>query len=322
MEDACQARERVAKAWIRSEVEDLGAYLPKATWNAFKPRLEPFVTCQMTRGGAWILELNHFIFERTDSGRGGDFDVAIVPTFVRTDGTVLTKDHAIELRWHEDPQDPEAFKDFTIGIHLQDYNADGVPELGLQIQRLAHELFAESFTILGDMEAGLTEPDDSEPGALQYVDVPDFLAELTIDGFVDADGDGRTDIVSFGHYPAMKCFEMQAIALGAPAILYHATEQGIANDDAVARKFVTDQCKATPSTLLEGAIEDEWDQAARRNVACLRMQGTPARALEVRLQNEWRDVTEDALERSCGTTLQQLVDLAKREPVITLRRPP
>jgi hypothetical protein len=61
-----------------------------------------------------------------------------------------------------------------------------------------------------------------------------------------------------------------------------------------------------------------WDMQARQAVACARLLGADAQDLVRQIRNEWSRLPADAAQESCGTTLEQLIELARKDPIVSL----
>jgi hypothetical protein len=61
-----------------------------------------------------------------------------------------------------------------------------------------------------------------------------------------------------------------------------------------------------------------WDMQARQAVACARLLGADAQDLVRQIRNEWSRLPADAAQESCGTALEQLIELARKDPIVSL----
>lgn len=265
--------------------------------------------CLPGNGGAWVRMPRPPKIERYDDGNLMRLEVPYRPLLLRADGRRVAGETELSLRFAPMiGKDIENYESSGTVARLHDYDHDGTDELVLVAAYQAHEDYDETHYVLAATSTGVGKPAS--------------LARVDIDGTTDFDADGVGDVVSITTYPGEICFGMYGEEIGVPPLLYHAGPDGVfSRDDEVARAWLAEQCPAQgPAALVSAAGDDQmsWDMRARQNVACARIRGATAESVERRVRSEWATLPTDASSESCGTTLEQLVALARHVPAVTL----
>jgi hypothetical protein len=270
----------------------------------------PLRRCFPAGSGAWVLMPKNV--DLTMMGDGHQLlavSIPFTPVYLHSNGT--RAEGGVEILHQSAPiieQEEFNAQEFGIDVQLVDYDGDGHAELLLTTEDRAHEHFERDNYILsvsGDRVR--TYP------ALEGVD---------IERIEDVDEDGLPDVVSIAvHYPGEWCFEMDLIPVGVPPVLYHARPDGsFSFTDEVARAFLREQCPTLPTKLVVPHDRDSpsWDMRARQAIACARMWGASKEAVVEQIRDEWSRLPADAADESCGTSLEQLVAIADKEPIVSL----
>jgi hypothetical protein len=117
-----------------------------------------------------------------------------------------------------------------------------------------------------------------------------FAKDMRLDGVVDADGDGRPDLIYAGPYrgSAHACMsEQEGHSYVAPELILHSLPTGaFAADDEVARRFAAKSCaKTTPFALdPKRLVEDDGNAAM---VVCARLRGVTTETITAALRKAY-----------------------------------
>ena len=269
---------------------------------------EPLRTCFHALGGAWVLMPEAVKLDRYPDGQLTNVQISFRPVYVHPEGTRIVGE-SLDVR-HAPYLEEDEFNaaQFQITVRLVDYDNDGHPELVLTTKEKAHEFDAHKNDILTASNGRI------------HTYAP--LEGIDIEAVEDVDQDGRPDVISISrHYPGVWCFEMYEIPVGLPPVLYHARDDGsFSHADDVARAFLRKECPAMPRRLVVPFDRESpsWDMQARQAVACARLLGANAEDLVQQIRSEWSRLPADAAEEACGTTLEQLIELARKDPIVSL----
>jgi hypothetical protein len=206
---------------------------------------------------------------------------------------------------------PDAGNDAIISVlSHHDYDGDGVEELVVEANHSGYDLNESTFAIYTRVGNAIEPYGPSEA--------------ITIESMVDYDGDGAFDIVSIQDYwVAPICFGMTGDEkVGVPPVLFHARPDGsFSATDAIAERFLRQQCPAPPGTLLVGG-ELEWEIDARRRIACARAWGKTADQVKAQIRQEWRTLapSDTRGDASCELPRTTFESFAEIDPPVVLRR--
>jgi hypothetical protein len=260
--DPCAiGRERIAAVTARAHATaDPGAW-ELSGLDALAAQLG--ATCTTTGGGAWIVLLED-------------------ATAISGTTTLRTTSHV-------------AFVDASGAVHVGG-EALGI-ELDSEMEGTGSIRFERAFDWDGDgtvevialLESHYYEDTTRLRLVLAYHDaVAPYApaADIGLERVVDADTDGRPDLVGRWHdWRGADCGEDPPV-VGTPAVLFHSLADGtFSTSDSVAAAFLRAACPSAPTQLLG----HDWpcgEQRARETIACARAWGVTAAEVRARLATE------------------------------------
>ncbi|MCZ7679462.1 MAG: hypothetical protein M5U28_12150 [Sandaracinaceae bacterium] len=318
----CARIQREARARLPRDIPDGWRALEEwaAAWNTEEPgdprdppseRLRRFAgrfgRCVGAGEGAWVVAV-----EAADVDR----DVREQPlrvrgrlTYVARDGSTRAGDGA--FAYELDPPDERELYPLRLRP-IHDYDGDGRVEVTLR----THEMNGRDTVLEREVLFTATEQ------GVRPVALPEGVA---IDGWTDADADGRPDVVSRSPFRVRACFmddpegEPELIVHAGPGLQFSA-------DDEVASAHAHRICPCRPTRLLALPSDDEpspvFSTRTLIRVACARLFGTDAETIERRWRNETNALEGGGLygdsDDACAYSLERLHDFIHTPPPLTL----
>ncbi|MEZ4337085.1 MAG: hypothetical protein R3B82_10690 [Sandaracinaceae bacterium] len=266
-----------------------------------------FGRCQGVGAGAWVLEPTRASHEPSLDGR---YVVTARLAYVDAAGAIL---RAEEEEWFLAPlraHDEHLARTPSLRP-VFDFDGDGRWEAEL-----------EAATTWGAM-GGFTRERTLFTATQTEVRPAPLPEDARIDLWVDADRDGRPDVLSAEPFRTAECQEIDS-GWGAPYLLVHAGP-GLAfsNDDETARAWGRRVCPCRPTRLLAEPRHDHdgplYSQRTLLRIACARLWGDDVASIEERLGAEMRELGEaDGVGDVCAYSEEQLVGFAEPEPPFVL----
>jgi hypothetical protein len=147
-------------------------------------------------------------------------------------------------------------------------------------------------------------------------------ANILVEGLLDADGDGITDLSTYGPFDHVGewCGSGFGYRIAGPLLLAHGLPDGtFSMNDAVAVAHAKKECPKSPARIVVKGSEDKPVTNAR-NVACLRLWGASVASVEARVE---RECPTPAEEQNCKPGVcsdnEMLLLWAKKTPPLTIR---
>ena len=235
--------------------------LTRATLDATAPALnvgEDARFCAAHARGLWTLSLTRFAVVRGDDPH---LDVDGVLAWRPTGpGVVVTLPTRLAMRVAEMDSDLSSL------VAAPDYDGDGTPEVFVRRATWEHEGDSTTLHTLYTLRDGAIRP---------YAPATPFAQ---VDDVVDADHDGRLDLVLPTRWRVIDECGMSGIEHLGPALLAHALTNGsLSTDDDVARGWTRARCSR------EGGADPDV-RVDVLDVACARLAGEPPERVGASLQ--------------------------------------
>ncbi|MBX3270586.1 MAG: hypothetical protein KF729_10010 [Sandaracinaceae bacterium] len=286
---------RAREAQIADEEDGVLGDPPSARLRVFA---SAFGRCVGAGEGAWVVAVESASVDR--EAREQPLRVRGRLTYVGADGTTRAGEGLdYEL-------DPLGERERGPGrVHpIHDYDGDGRVEASLS----THDTNGASTQALFTASVEGVRP----------VPLPEGV---TIDGWIDADADGRPDIVTHAPLRVPECHVRDAWV---PELIVHAGPGlGFSVDDEVARAHARRMCPCRPTRLLS---RDDgpplFSSQTLLRVACARLYATDAETIERRWHDETRALEGGGLfgdaDDACAYTPSRLRELVHTPPPFTL----
>lgn len=307
--DAALAQVTAVLAPIDAAIAEIAGAVPDAA-TRWAEASEPLRACHEGRSGAWILMPSE---ASAEAARGvavwGDeeedsfrFVLEVTPTFVDAAGAQHPAPSSCSV--DEQPLLAEAGRIALLG--RVDYDGDGADEIIVRCEGRAMESSARRFA-LWSFRAGAASAYPPAEG-------------IDVSGVLDADSDGRPDLISIERYwQATSCGD-DPPPEGSPAVLFHALPDGsFSEHDDVAAAHLRAACPETPRRLLP---EDDCNGfEASLRIACARLWGASAGSIRRRLTLE-RDRLPPDDPTVPEDVFATLLEVAAIDPPLSLRPAP
>lgn len=266
-----------------------------------------FGRCVGAGEGAWVVAVEAADVDREE--REQPLRVRGRLTYVGGDGTTRAADEGRDYEL-----DPSGERE-RLPLRLRpihDYDGDGRVEVSLRTSEMDGADTVLEHEVLFTASAEGVRP----------VPLPEGV---TIDGWTDADGDGRPDIVTGSPFRVHDCHTRDS-GWGVPELIVHAGP-GLAfsADDEVARAHAHRICPCRPTRLLSLPRDDGpplFSSHTLLRVACARLYGTDAETIERRWRNETSALEGGGLygdiDDACAHTLERLREFIHTPPPFTL----